>query len=821
MRAVSLIEPLEDRIAPASLVTIGANGKSATYTDSTGDTVVVTTTKGAFTTSQFTFDPSTAGQLTELSIAGIKTFNGASIAFTVFPVNGYPNGSSSVNVGYIDAIGLSLGAVSIPGDLGRIDTGGGPSSIALTRLSVSSLGALSTTQGGLTFPSGSSYDVVSNIVGTLGQLNVTGNIDGTLFAGDYKSVHGTGNINQMTVGGSIDGNVSHLVPGSSTESFYTSGQVLFSGTLGTAVIAGGIEGGPAQFSGTVGGYSSLNGGLGTFSKIGSITVKGSVPDDPNPNPVAGAAGTSILGGTGSVSGGIIADTVGTVSIAGDVDGGIGTGSGFVQGALVLKTVNIAGSLLGGNFNPGSPSEANSSGVISGTTIGSVTIGKNLYGGSGIASGEIFSNSGVIQKVVIMGDLGGGTAGTSTSAGYAGSIRGNALGSITVMGSVIGGNSVAGDPNQAANNGAYIASNTTIGSLYVGGDVTGGSGINSAAISSGAGITTLNIAGANGLVGGAGASTATISAGANLGSLIIRNNVTGGSGADSGLIQVGNQLNSLAIGGNVTGGAANSTGLISIFGVLNKGLINGNIQGSNSGSTMLTNTGYLQANGITNLTVGGSLISGTAGSGGLDTSGAIRSTAAITALTIGSLDGNSTNPAIISAVGPANVPIGATSDVAIGSITVKTSSLYGDILAGYSTNTNNGTVPLGVGVNADAQIGSVTIGTNLTASNIIAGVGTGTGGFFGNSASTALSGAGVSDLPTIISKISRIVISGKVTAPTPSTTDTYGIAAQYIVQASVNGAPIPLTAGADNDTFANSATHALLTGGNGNTTLYEV
>jgi hypothetical protein len=820
MRAVSLIEPLEDRIAPASLVTIGANGKSATYSDATGDTFVVTTTKGVFQTSQFTFDPGTAGQLTELSLAGNLGFNGAAITFTVFPVNGNPGGSSSVNVGYIDAIGVTLGSVTIPGDLGRIDAGGGASAVALSKLNVSSLGALSTTQGGLTFPSGTTYDVVSYLTGTVGQLNVTGNIDGSFIAQDYNNHPGTGNITLLNVGGSIDGNVSHQVPGSSTESFYTSGDVFFTGMLGTAVIGGGIEGGPGQYSGNIGGYSNPTGGLGTFSKIGTVIVKGSVPDDPHPNPAPGMAGTSILGGSGAESGGIIGVTVGSVSIAGDVDGGIGTGSGFVQGALTLQKVNIAGSLLGGNFASGSPSEAAAAGVISGKTIGSVTIGGNLYGGSGIASGEIFS-IGAIQKVVVMGSLGGGTAGTSSTLGFAGSIRGHTLGSVTVMGSVIGGNMVAGDPNQAANNGAVIASDTSIGSIYIGGDITGGSGLNSAGITSGTGITTLNIAGANGLIGGSGSSSGDINAGTNLGSLIIRNNVNGGSGDNSGVVQVGNLLSSIAIGGNLDGGTADNTGVIAVLGVLNKGLINGNIVGSDSGTTLLTNTGYLQANAITSLTVGGSLMSGMAGSGGLDTSGAIRSSTTITSLTIDRLTGNSTNPAIISAVGRANVPVGSLSDVAIGSITVKTSSLYGDILAGYGTNTDNGTVPTGVGVNADAQIGTVTIGGNFTASNIIAGVGAGAGGFFGNSTSAALSGAGVTDLPTIISKISRVVIGGHVTGPVTTTADTFGVAAQYIVSASVAGTAIKLTAGADNDTFANSATHALRTGGNGNTTLYEV
>jgi len=116
---------------------------------------------------------------------------------------------------------------------------------------------------------------------------------------------------------------------------------------------------------------------------------------------------------------------------------------------------------------------------------------------------------------------------------------------------------------------------------------------------------------------------------------------------------------------------------------------------------------------------------------------------------------------------------------------------------------------------------VTIGGNLAATNIIAGVGAGTNGSFGNASSAALNGAGVTDLPSIISKISKIVIAGSVDAPTPSTTDTFGIAAQYIVSATEGATKIALTAGPDNDTFARNAQHELLGGGNGDVFLYEV
>src|SRR5690348_1781524 len=124
MRAVSLIEPLEDRIAPAA-VTITNHGKTASYMDTAGDTVVVTTTTDD--TNQFIFDPSAEGQLAELKLSGHTDFAGASITFSIIPVAG---GTNAVNIGYIDASGLGLGNVTVPGDLGRIDVGAGATATA-------------------------------------------------------------------------------------------------------------------------------------------------------------------------------------------------------------------------------------------------------------------------------------------------------------------------------------------------------------------------------------------------------------------------------------------------------------------------------------------------------------------------------------------------------------------------------------------------------------------------------------------------------------------------------------------------------------------
>jgi len=796
MRAVSLIEPLEDRIAPAAVI-IAANGRSASYTDTAGDTVVVTTSKGTFKTAQFIFDPNAAGQLTELLLSGHKDFSGANIGFSVLPAAG---NAATVNIGYIDALSLNIGSVTVPGDLGRIDVGGGKTAAALGKLTVYSLGANISTQGGLTGAS-----IESNITGTVGTVNVLGNLDGLINAQDYKSHPGTGNINRLNIGGSLDGNTSS-----------EAGEIAFTGTLGTTIIGGGIEGGPS------GGSGSIAGNYGTLSKIGSVTVKGSVPDDPNPNPNPSLPGTSILGGSGALSGSISAATVGSVVVAGSVLGGTGTASGGVQAGVKLAKVTIDGSLIGGSFPAGSPGDANNSGLVFGGAIGNVLIKGSIVGGSGISSGEV-SSTGLVNKVTVMGSVIGGSAGQSTSDGVAGVIRGNALGSVVIDGSLIGGNLVSGDANQTGSFDGAILSSTTIGSVAIGKNIVGGSGASSGLITTAAGaMGTLTVGGADktdgSIIGGSGASSGLVNIAGALNKVSLTHNLTGGSGSQSGQILIDGSISSVKIGGSVTGGAADFTGNILANGLLKSASIAGNLTGGSSGATILINTGYVQANGIGTMTIKGSLVAGTAGAGGLDTSGAIRSTISIGNLAIGSIVGNATNPAIISAVGQASLISNATTDVAIKTLTIKGNTTYGDILAGYNTDTQNSTQLLGTGVNADAQIGTVTIGGNYEATNIIAGVGPGATGF-GTASSAALSGPGVSDLPTIISKISKVIIEGTV-VPTPNNSDTYGIAAQYIASATVSKAKLTLLAGPDNDTFANGK-DLQLPASTGDVFLYEV
>ena len=148
MRDVPLIEPLEDRIAPAA-VTISADGKTATYTDTNGDLVKITSSKADLRPVAIHFRSQPLRATDGVEPHGAANFNGSSITFSVTPPANQLN--PQLSVGYIDALGVNLSSLTLPGDLGRIDVGGGASAVAIGKLFLGSLAVNGlATQGGMT-----------------------------------------------------------------------------------------------------------------------------------------------------------------------------------------------------------------------------------------------------------------------------------------------------------------------------------------------------------------------------------------------------------------------------------------------------------------------------------------------------------------------------------------------------------------------------------------------------------------------------------------------------------------------------------------------
>jgi len=165
--------------------TLGAKGKTVSFTDPDGDTVTVKTSLGSFTGDELVLVPGFGGNGAVLSQLNLgSAFKGANITITA--KRGPLGGNGFANIGHLAAIGTDLGAVTIAGDLGQIDAG------AVKSLTVQSLGALGVSTQGV------GGDLRSDITGKLGALTVKSSIHGA-------SIFGSSSIGAVKIGGSFLG----------------------------------------------------------------------------------------------------------------------------------------------------------------------------------------------------------------------------------------------------------------------------------------------------------------------------------------------------------------------------------------------------------------------------------------------------------------------------------------------------------------------------------------------------------------------------------------------------------------------------------------
>lgn len=153
-------------------VAISGDKHSVTFTEGDGDIVTIkATSKVTFTADEFKLVP-LGGVINGSTLAEIDL----GVAFKNLPLTitakrGLLGGDGFVNVGYVNAAGVDLGAVSISGDLGRIDAG------AVTALTLQSLGGF-----GLTTQLGGG-SLTSHFTGKLGRLTVKSSIHGATLLG--------------------------------------------------------------------------------------------------------------------------------------------------------------------------------------------------------------------------------------------------------------------------------------------------------------------------------------------------------------------------------------------------------------------------------------------------------------------------------------------------------------------------------------------------------------------------------------------------------------------------------------------------------------
>jgi hypothetical protein len=225
-RAALQLEPLENRDAPATLV----SATKLTYQDIDGDNVTVTLSKPLLNPgnvdSIFLFDTGNVNnvntarqQLQTIKLTSVGAAAGTSIT-TVATPSLATGGDGFAALGQIDATGIDLGPVKIDGDVGRIRAGDATSTTSGVKgLTVQSLGRFGTSTG--------APDLNTVIEGALDFLKVTSDVKKA-----SVSVDGTdGRIGSVSIGGS-------LIGGDDT----INGRIFSSAAMGAVRIAGSVQG---------------------------------------------------------------------------------------------------------------------------------------------------------------------------------------------------------------------------------------------------------------------------------------------------------------------------------------------------------------------------------------------------------------------------------------------------------------------------------------------------------------------------------------------------------------------------------------------------
>ncbi|MHA3772724.1 beta strand repeat-containing protein [Verrucomicrobiota bacterium sgz303538] len=257
-------------------------------------------------------------------------------------------------------------------------------------------------------------------------------------------------------------------------------------------------------------------------------------------------GEDIDGAVVSVKGRDGFGSLGVLSVGGDLIGGSGLESGSVTAVGGFGRIEVAGSLLGGS--------GEQSARITGQHADSIRIGGDIRGGAGNDSGTLAVGYGS-KKLELLGSIYGGSgafSGQVFSAGFRNPVSANGgFGSLTIRGDIIGG---VGQESGQLHIGGFIEK------LRVMGSIVGGEGNSSGAIF-GVGLKTGTIAGD--VRGGSGRESGKIDF--NRGShgglqriddLTIKGTVEGGAGYSSGAVLL--QTNGhLRIGGSIIGHAGSS------------------------------------------------------------------------------------------------------------------------------------------------------------------------------------------------------------------------------------------------------------------------
>jgi hypothetical protein len=555
-----MIEPLESRIAPATLV----NPTTLTFHDQDGDDVTLKFSKPVLTSiatanavlkfNTGTVDADarndTVQQLQLIDLTALPAGAATGLGFTlVGKASKTRGGDGSVNVGFIKATGIDLGTISVGGDLGRImagvaDATDKPAVKSLTVKSIGEFGVSTQSPGG---------SLVSTFNGSLPSLMVKGNLRDAKILTNGSAAFAK--IGSVTIGGSILG-----------------GNIDAHGSIASVNIAGSL----------IGGSTFNTGMIRTDGALGKVMIGGSVIGTTGNTGVISAEGviTSVkiagdLRGGGLASSGLInckASILNAV-IGGSIIGDF-TISGLILADLKIGRVSVAGDVVGGAFG--------NSGAIraDGGSIDSVTIKGSLIGGAG-AAGAVVSAAGAIGALKIGGSVRAGSGAESGSI-----TAGGNSGAFTIGGSLVG---YQGAEGTLGENGAHVQA-PSIASVKIGGSIIGGAGASSGKVSgTGRGLGLVSVGGS--VLGGAGEDTGAISGGA-IGKVTIGGDVRGGAGSNSASIRASvASIQSIVIGGSVFSGAGSGSALIGAAGDLPSVTIKGSLIGTAAQSAVVAAQGH--------------------------------------------------------------------------------------------------------------------------------------------------------------------------------------------------------------------------------------
>jgi hypothetical protein len=611
----------------------------------------------------------------------------------------------------------------------------------------------------------------------VGTVNISGDL-GRITAGDPATFKTTGLLG-LTVGSlGVQDPLLTQAPGGTRASVVV-------GALGNLAVTGEVHWASVSVTG---GADPVN---DKYGKIGRVRM-GPLTADP------ATAETGYIHATGAI---------GPVTIGGDLTGG-GLGVSGVRAGGTLGPVTVLGNVVGG-AGDGSATILGTLG-IRGLTVGTAAAPKSVLGGTGAGSASIQATAGSIWPVKITGNLLGGAGAGSASLLATSAVNGTGgkIAAVTVTGEVRG---------VGANSGSVTA-DAGIGPVHVG-SLTG-NGPNSGRINSGRGIARVTVAGD--VTGGAGDYSVAITAVGGVGAVTVGGSVNGAGGRFSAGIQVGRNnvgpvgaaLGPVTVRGDVNGGAGDYSAAVFTYAT---DLPSGKRVGG--GITTVTVTGDVNG-GVGKFSAAvyaqgriGRVVVGTAtGTGGLN-GGPGPSSASITAAGAGiglvAIHGDvnggvgdfSASIDTTGALGPVSIlpnglPAGSANGDVNGGPGKLSASIHGRTVARV---TINGTVAGRQGVDgvnsasilADRTIGPVTVNGSWFGASIAAGVDAGGDGYFGTG----------DDALTFNGSIAGITIKGTAsgTADAFSATDHFAFTAWWVKSLRINGATVPLRAGPANDT----------------------